>query len=351
MKKQEKLIAYLILAHHQPEHFYDLVTQLNHQEVYFFVHVDKKTDQNLFSVKVEKLQNISFIKERKNIIWGGFAMCEATLRLIKSALHSKYQFKYYVLLSGSCYPIQPTKKIMSFFQDNNKNYIALWQENIEYKKWKFIIGGLFYKEEYFYHNKQYFFFLLCKIILIFFKKHKKHKKDYCQYYKKSARSFSYNLTSYYPFAYKISRWIQPIEFFLNIILPKKKILKKNFKLYAGTQWWYLNQDAIQFLLDVLQDKKNQYILNDYKFSLCSDERMFHLILGNHSLFSKHLKKKLLFSNESQYLRHFGPVEKTWPPILDDKNFLNIKNSPALFARKFCNIKSKKLKQKIQKFIS
>ena len=65
--KQKKLIAYLIQAHHQPEHFIDLVEQLNHKEVHFFVHVDKKSNQAPFANQVPHLTNIHFVEKRENV--------------------------------------------------------------------------------------------------------------------------------------------------------------------------------------------------------------------------------------------------------------------------------------------
>jgi hypothetical protein len=178
---QQKLIAYLIQAHHQPAHFYDLVCQLNHKEVCFFVHIDKKSNQENFKNKVNHLRNVFFVQNRINVVWAGFSQVQATLSMIALALNSVYNFKYFVLLSGVCYPIKSNNYIIKFFQNNKKNYIDTIKINEEYQKYKYLYYMLSLKcinktnryaeqyqqtkTKYFYYQYKIFSFITDKFII------------------------------------------------------------------------------------------------------------------------------------------------------------------------------------------
>lgn len=323
--KEKKLIAYLILAHHQPEHFFDLVSQLNHEEVCFFVHIDKKSDQALFLSKVQKLKNIHFVQTRINVIWGGFSMVEATLKLMQLALNSPYNFKYFVLRSGVCYPIKSNDYIIQFFQNSHQDYIDAREINEQYQKYKYLFEQLYLS------------------IAIFISPQRKWQEytAYCHQYKPIVRSHYWN---FYRLIDCKAKVLYLLNSCLNIILPSKKIPKSIKKFYHGSQWWYLRQETVTLLVQFLTDKKNKNVIRFYKFSECSDERVFQTVLKN--IENRPCSNVTNIEDIAVY-RTEDTKTGDWCKVLDEQDFPAIQQSEKLFARKFDVQKSAKLKQKIK----
>jgi hypothetical protein len=109
-------IAYLVLAHSDPQHLKRLIARLLDGDSSVFVHVDKKSDLSKFS----HLQNdkVSLIQKRVPVYWGDFSQVEAILNLLDAALSSKFAINRLVLLSGADYPIKPLQEISSFFSSH-----------------------------------------------------------------------------------------------------------------------------------------------------------------------------------------------------------------------------------------
>ncbi|MCC5624634.1 hypothetical protein [Nostoc sp. CHAB 5715] len=67
-------IAYIILAHKYPEQLKRLVSQLNRDDVCFFIHIYKKADSQIYAqifTQFDEFTNVFFIK-RYNSGWGSF---------------------------------------------------------------------------------------------------------------------------------------------------------------------------------------------------------------------------------------------------------------------------------------
>lgn len=121
-------IAYLILAHNLPSQLVELVTALDHPEKSkFYIHIDQRSTDffdNPSLMPIMNRENVSFLKDRVKVHWGGFSIVEATLRLLRKAVE-KGDFEYAVLLSGQDFPIKSNKQIESFFEAHNgKEFIS-----------------------------------------------------------------------------------------------------------------------------------------------------------------------------------------------------------------------------------
>jgi hypothetical protein len=121
---------------------------------------------------------------------------------------------------------------------------------------------------------------------------------------------------------------------------------KDYKPYTGSQWCMLNKKAMKILME--SDLKNQlmtfYIekVNSYypKTIISPDEVVFQTFFGNNKL----------LKNECKNYRYINWENVTdWHPnTLTLEYFDDIKNSDALFARKFDQSKSKELLDRIEK---
>ncbi|MDR1169523.1 MAG: glycosyltransferase [Prevotellaceae bacterium] len=109
--------AYLILAHKNPGQLSRLVNALTATGVYFFIHIDKKAEENAFKSLITG-DNVFFCKNRKTVNWGGFSMIEATVELI-GEMTAQIGFPDYVhLLSAQDFPLKSNEYIFNYFEHN-----------------------------------------------------------------------------------------------------------------------------------------------------------------------------------------------------------------------------------------
>jgi hypothetical protein len=114
-------IAFLILAHQDPEHLERLCGRLAGHQI--FVHVDRRAVN--FPVNEIAMRSGVTMVPRSDVHWGDFSMIDATLTLLRAA-SSQGPFDRYVLLSGACYPIQPIETLQATFTaDPRKEWISL----------------------------------------------------------------------------------------------------------------------------------------------------------------------------------------------------------------------------------
>ncbi len=121
-------IAYLILAHKNPSQLAELVTALDDPtKTRFYIHVDQRSAEFLGSPSLKPImdrENVSFLRDRVRVYWGGFSIVEATLRLLRKAV-DEGGFEYAVLLSGQDFPIKSNRHIELFFESHDgKEFIS-----------------------------------------------------------------------------------------------------------------------------------------------------------------------------------------------------------------------------------
>ena len=113
-------ISYLILAHKNPSQFHRMVDRLNSKNVYFFIHVDKSTDESPFKEPFLDSENIFFIEDEKRMVtpWSDIAISNVILLLLKETIKKFNSHNYCVLLSGQDYPIKSNEYIYKFYSSN-----------------------------------------------------------------------------------------------------------------------------------------------------------------------------------------------------------------------------------------
>ena len=115
-------LAFLVLAHDDPDHLRRLCRMLSPHPVY--VHLDAKAGS------VERFTNglpanARLIDQRFPVWWAGFEMVEATLALIRQAMQNGGA-NHTVLLSGHCYPIKPIAALADMLaQEPDTDHIQL----------------------------------------------------------------------------------------------------------------------------------------------------------------------------------------------------------------------------------
>lgn len=221
-------IAYLILAHKNPNQLKRLASFLDTDDIY--IHLDAKSDIKNFNDNVGV-----FIENRVDIQWGTFSMVEATLNLIKEAKLKK-DYDYYVLLSGDDYFIKSINDFELKLESGN-NYIDII--DIE-ENWK-----------------------SAKI----------------RYEIKHTDIINNSI-------------LRKVSFIIKMIFKRRKMINE-MKAYAGSQWWCLNKQAIEYVIDVVENDKS--IIEFFKTTLIPDELFFQTILMNSNL------KNTIVNNNLRYI--------------------------------------------------
>ena len=82
------MINYLLLVHKNPCQFQRLITALNASWCNFFVHIDKKSDINVFKEKVPSGSNVFYVVDEERIDgrWGDLSLVDAALACMRLAL-------------------------------------------------------------------------------------------------------------------------------------------------------------------------------------------------------------------------------------------------------------------------
>lgn len=284
-------IAYLILVHKHPGQLVRLVRKLSTEKTSFFVHIDKKTDDEVYSQMVRGLGNVPkvhFLK-RQRVVWGHSSIVTATIRGIREMFNQNVPFDYVVLLSGQDYPLKSNSYIEKILRDNEPNsfieYFPLpyahWQEQGEDN------GGL--------DRIEYWHFRLFGRPLKF----------------PAERRFNSRIVSLL--------WSTLIFFF-----PVKRKFPKGFKPFAGSAWWCLSRDCVEYVYDFTE--RNRAFVNFFKYVAAPDEIFFQTVVLNSPF------KESVINDSLRYIH--WPDNWDHPAVLREDDFEDIAKSSSLFARKF-----------------
>lgn len=114
-------IAYIVTAYKNPDQAVRLIRRLNADDVHFFVHVDKKTDESVYAqivAPLNELPNVHFLA-RHRCDWGGFGHVKATIKGIAEIVRRGLEPDYVILLTGQDYPLVTNAAMKEFFARNN----------------------------------------------------------------------------------------------------------------------------------------------------------------------------------------------------------------------------------------
>lgn len=265
-------IAYIILAHKAPEQLVRLISKLQTEETSFFIHIDKKTDKEIYDKIVEQLKKVSlniYFLKRYKCYWGGFNIVKATIEGIKEIAKLKIDFDYAILLSGQDYLIKPSSYIEDFLTKNkDKEFIEFFSLSSP-NKWQGQAG----------------------------------------YYE------GFKRIEYWHFRFKSRHF--PLQI--------KRKFPQGFEPYGGGQWWCFSRKCIEYINEFL--KENPAFLNYFNYVFIPDEIFFQTLILNSPF------KNNVINDDLKYIDWENP-NPTPPAILEKSDFQKLLNSPKLFARKF-----------------
>ncbi len=109
-------IAFLISAHTDAQHLKRL-TEVLPKGSDFYIHIDKKSDIDLFLSVLPASEHVIYLDHRVNVVWGSMNEVEYQMELIRAALDSGTGYDRLVTLSGMDYPLWSNERIVRYFQE------------------------------------------------------------------------------------------------------------------------------------------------------------------------------------------------------------------------------------------
>ncbi|XES77691.1 MAG: beta-1,6-N-acetylglucosaminyltransferase [Candidatus Bathyarchaeia archaeon] len=266
-------LAYCILTYKEPERVVRLINRLQTEEDLFYVHFDKKVGKQKFAEWKQIIEancqsaNLTVVSHRL-CKWGSFGNVEALLDAAR--YFKKFDYNYYINLSGDCYPIKPIREIKKTFEGSSLGYLEFFK--LPCTHWSGN-GGLdrLYQRFYF---------------------------------------FSFGRKPY-PKIVSIPRLIRKVP--------------GNLSPYGGSVWFCLPKEQIEYAADFADS--NPRLKSFYKRSGGSDEMFFQTVLANSPYKSK------LINNNMRYI-NWKEGDQGHPKILTQADLEVAFNSGKFFARKF-----------------
>ncbi len=225
-------IAFIILAHQNPQQLLRLVKSLQHPSVDCWIHLDKRSIAADFK-EVFGQENVFAVELRVKVSWGCFSVVEAMINSLQAAISYHDRYDYFHFLSGQDYPLQPVSFFLKYLQVNT-GYDFVGNRPLEESTQNIAR----FKNYHFNEIKQ-------------------------------------------PFKSVIERSV-------NYLFPKRRF-PFSFAIRKGPQWMTLTKKAVEYILDFT--KKNPAYSNYFKRTHAPDEFFFQTILYN-SPFIHQLKNQI-----------------------------------------------------------
>ena len=282
-------IANIIMAYKNPAQLEKMLSAMDHESFYFFIHVDAKFDISSF-LYLEQLDRVIFIKDRRICNWGGYSFVKAILASLTEVLGAGSSFDFYNLMSAQDYPIKPIDHIANFYEENiGKSFISYDPES---------------------------------------------KTDWWAHAVIRYENFHFT-----DFTFKGRYLLQRV---VNFILPKRKF-PLPIKLYGSniSSWWSISKECADYLVHFI--KINGELDRFMGYTWAADEFLIATILMN----SPH--KDQIVNNNLRYITWSATSPN--PIILTKNDLPAILNSDKLFARKFDTEIDSKILEELDNAIS
>ena len=275
-------IAYLVFAYKNPRLLKRTVERLSCSDSSFFIHIDLKCDLEDF--RAIRGENIVFADKRVRVSWAEFSGVKAVLMLIQAALVCQDKFEYFLLLSGSEYPLQSSEYIHKFLVANQP------QEFISIVKMPNAEAG-----------------------------------------KPVSRINTLRIPSE-----------QPVRRLLVRTLARLGLAQRDYRKhlgslepYSGHTWWALTREACQYIIDF--GEHNVGVVKYFENTFAPEEMYFHTILGN-SPFKSRIRRNLVYEDWSSRGSHPAMIDEQHIAFFRDRQKVIISDvygfGEVLFARKF-----------------
>ncbi|AUH34543.1 DUF5928 domain-containing protein [Paracoccus tegillarcae] len=222
-------IAFILLAHKEPEAVIRQARRLTATGDYVAIHFDARSKARDFArIKAELGDNPSvvFARRRHKCGWGEWSLVAATLDAVRAASDAFPLATHFYLLSGDCMPIKSAQEAREFLDADDCDYI----ESFDFHSSGWIKTGI--KEE--------------------------------------------RLSRYHLFNERKNKWL----FYANLRLQRKLgITRKppaDIRMMIGSQWWCLRRHSIEKMLEFCDTRPDA--MRFFRFTWIPDETFFQTVI-------------------------------------------------------------------------
>lgn len=293
-------IAFLVLAHKNIDQVDRLINILNTEKSDVYIHCDKRWAEGFqfFSNK----DYCICTEKRYECNLDDWSLIEAEIELINTA-KKKYNYNYYILLSGQDYPIVPIDNIV---KELSLNYPTSYIDVTPYDKYNWVSSKF---------DTNILFFRCGRMINSMFSN---------KYIRKLIKLPIYIIN-------EIS----------NIFTtPRKRLAKLGVELFGGSAWWILSNEVVEFILREFYYNTN--VIKELKNTITPEETFFQIMAMRSPGASKIVinQPDMVLQNCKTYAYFFSENKKFCghPYIFtnsdDDIQLINNKGRECYFARKF-----------------
>ncbi len=281
-------IAFLILAHNDPQMLKMLVYSLDYIGFDIYVHVDAKIDIRVYDFDSYHLTNarLFILDNREKVYWGDYSVFKAMYNLYYIANSKNIYFRY-VTLSGNDYPLKSNEYIYTYLSDLGV---------------EFIMGTPLERFE---------------------------------------KIYNYNFMHGRPLVRKLNRTIIGL-FHVKRRNRPLRIDGKSLTFYYAPQWHALSDECVSYIIDCFERNKKS-IKKTFYYSYAPDELIIPTIVFNSEFSNRTLRSS--FPHGTHYNEMTATHYINYDPIVqifDESDAEKLLNSGKLFARKLNSEKSKRL---------
>lgn len=272
--------AYMIIAHRQFDLLAKLITALDDERNDIFVHIDAKVrDFDFEKFKVLPKRSRIYFTPRIGVTWGDFSQVKCELILLAEVdkmQKSGRAYDYVHLISGADLPIKSNNQIHAFFKENNGLQFVHFTDD----------------------------------------KATKESENRIRYYHLFRRRR--NL---------FTKILAQIALRVQMLCGVNRLKNKNIKVQKGCNWFSITGAFAAYIAQA-----SKPLEKIFRFSYCGDEVFVQTALVN-SPFADDIYMKNCGNNHLACARLID-WQRGNPYVFKMQDFDLIKNSPAMFARKF-----------------
>lgn len=272
--------AYMIIAHRQFDLLAKLITALDDERNDIFVHIDAKVrDFDFEKFKVLPKRSRIYFTPRIGVTWGDFSQVKCELILLAEVdkmQKSGRAYDYVHLISGADLPIKSNDEIHRFFNENaGRQFVHFTADNVSENS-----EGRIKYYHLFRRRRNLFTKILAQIVLR-----------------------------------------------VQMLCGVNRLKNKNIKVQKGCNWFSITGAFAAYIAQA-----SKPLEKIFRFSYCGDEVFVQTALVN-SPFADDVYMKNCGNNHLACARLID-WQRGNPYVFRTEDFEMIKNSPAVFARKF-----------------
>lgn len=125
--------AYMIFAYSDALKVKRLVEALDYN-CDFFIHVDKKADEEVFKANLKNISHCFFVKKRYRVAWGGWSQVQAIMEMLSAAVNSNGEYSHIILITETDYPIKSNKEIEEYLSNHLNTEFVMGLDCAEHGK-------------------------------------------------------------------------------------------------------------------------------------------------------------------------------------------------------------------------